>query len=353
MRVAFVGPAQSGKSSLFAAVAGAAGDPTRPDQAHMAVVKVPDERLDWLATLYNPKKFTPAELEFVDLPGFDLTDEVGRTRAKAHWTTMRQSDMLLFVVRAFEDTSVATYRDRVDPTADVGELASEMLFADLEQVTNRIEKLEAAIKRPTPKRDEQIKELALMQRILGALENEEAVASQITNETEAKLVRSFAFLSALPSMVAVNCGEDQLAGATEEAIGGLPALWLSAKIEQELSELDAEEREMFLADLGLTASARDRLVRACYEQANLISFLTVGEDECRAWTIPAGTDAVTAAEEIHSDIARGFIRAETVAYDDLREAGDMKGVKAAGKMRLEGKTYVVQDGDVINFRFNV
>ena len=227
-----------------------------------------------------------------------------------------------------------------------------MLFADLEQVTNRIEKLEAGIKKPTPKRDEQIKELALMQRILEALEKESTVASQITNETEAKLVRSFAFLSALSAMVAVNSGEDQLTGGAE-TVDSLPAMYLSAKIEQEMAELDAEEREMFLADLGLEAAARNRLVRACYKQANLISFLTVGEDECRAWTIPAGTDAVTAADEIHSDIARGFIRAETVAYDDLREAGDMKGVKAAGKMRLEGKNYVVQDGDIINFRFNV
>jgi ribosome-binding ATPase len=355
MRVAFVGPAQSGKSSLFAAVAGSQGpgaDMSRADQSHMAVVKVPDERLDWLAELYKPKKFTPAELEFVDLPGFDLTDDTGRTRAKAHWTTIRQSDMLLYVVRAFEDASVAPYRDRVDPSADVSELRAEMLFADLEQVTNRIEKLEAGIKKPTPKREEQVKELALMQRILEALENESTVASQITNETEAKLVRSFAFLSALPAMVAVNSSEDQLTGGAD-TVDSLPAMYLSAKIEQELAELDADEREMFLADLGLTDAVRDRLVRACYEQANLISFLTVGEDECRAWTIPAGTDAVTAADEIHSDIARGFIRAETVAYDDLREAGDMKGVKAAGKMRLEGKNYIVQDGDIINFRFNV
>jgi GTP-binding protein YchF len=354
MRVAFVGPAQSGKSSLFSAVAGpqSGADAMRPDQAHVAVVKVPDERLDWLAELYNPKKFTPAELEFVDLPGLDLSDEAGRARAKTHWSTIRQSDMLLYVVRAFEDASVAPYRDRVDPVGDVGELRGEMLFADLEQVANRIEKLEGAIKKPTPKRDEQVKELALMQRIHEALENEESVASQITNETEAKLVRSFAFLSALPAMVAVNCGEDQLSGGAE-TVDSLPAMYLSAKIEQEMAELDPEEREMFLTDLGLTEAARDRLVRACYARMDLISFLTVGEDECRAWTIPAGTDAVTAAEEIHSDIARGFIRAETVAYDDLREAGDMKAVKAAGKMRLEGKHYVVQDGDVINFRFNV
>jgi len=256
------------------------------------------------------------------------------------------------VVRAFEDASVAPYRDRVDPVADVGELRGEMLFADLEQVANRIEKLEGAIKKPTPKRDEQVKELALMQKIHEALENEDSVASQITNDTEAKLVRSFAFLSALPAMVAVNCGEDQLPGG-EETVDSLPATYLSAKIEQEIAELDPEERDMFLTDLGLTEAARDRLVRACYERMDLISFLTVGEDECRAWTIPAGTDAVTAADEIHSDIARGFIRAETVAYDDLREAGDMKAVKAAGKMRLEGKNYIVQDGDVINFRFNV
>ncbi len=354
MRVALVGPSQSGKSTLFSAVALAEGaeiDMSRADQPHLATVKVPDDRLIWLSEHYKPKKTTYAELEFLDLPGFDLSDEAGRARAKSHWTAMRQSDMLAFVLRSFEDSSVMAYRDRIDPAADVEELRSEMLFADLDQVTQRVEKLEVSVKKPTPKRDEQMKELDLMRRILEALEGEQPVSKAIKSEGEAKLIRSFAFLSAMPVLAAINCSEDQLSVPVD--LGPIPTMSLSAQIEAEIAQLSPMERQEFLDDLGISASARDRLVRACYEQMDLVSFLTVGEDECRAWTIPAGTDAVTAAEEIHSDIARGFIRAETVAYDELFAAGDMKAAKAAGKVRLEGKQYIVQDGDIINFRFNV
>jgi hypothetical protein len=356
MRVALVGLPQSGKSTLFAAVAEAGGshvDLSRPDQPHLAVVKVPDERVDWLAELYQPKKTTLAELEFVDLPGFDLRDEAGRKAAKMHWSAMRQADMIVMVLRAFEDPSVPAYRNRVDPEADLEELASEMLFADLEQVTNRVEKLEVAVKKPSPRREEQAKELELMVKLKEALENEKPISSVVSGEAEDKQIRSFAFLSQKPTLVVRNVGEDQADQAGEDRMGELPRITLSAKIEQEIAQLDAEERAEFMADLGIGVSARDRLIRACYDRLKLLSFLTCGEDECRAWTIPAGTDAVTAAGEIHSDIARGFIRAETVAFDDLKEAGDMKGAKAAGKIRLEGKTYEIADGDVINFRFNV
>jgi hypothetical protein len=356
MRVALVGPMQSGKTTLFAAVAEGSGsgvDLSRPDQPHLATVKVPDERLDWLAEQFQPKKTTPAELELLDLPGFDLSDEAGRQRGKAHWPKMRQSEMIVYVLRAFQDDSVAAYRGRVDPEADLDELRSEMLFADLEQVGARIEKLQAAIKKPTPKRDEQQRELDLMLRMQEALENETSIRDVIQNDTEHSLIRSFGFLSQKPVLAVVNRGEDQAADDGEATFGSLPSLCLSARIEEEIAQLDAEEQAEFLADLGLTEPAADRFIRACYERMDLISFLTVGEDECRAWTIPAGSSAVEAAGKIHTDIARGFIRAETVSYEDYRAAGDMKGAKAAGKVRLEGKDYVVQDGDIINFRFNV
>jgi GTP-binding protein YchF len=356
MKVALIGPPQSGKTELFAAVAAAQGsnvDLSRPDQPHLAVVKVPDSRLDWLSDLYHPKKYTPAELEFLDLPGLDLSDEVGRSRARALWSAMRQSDMLVFVVRSFPSDAVAPYRNRVDPLSDVGELLAEMIFADLDQVTNRLEKIQASLKKPTAKRDEQLREQALMERLRDALENERPISSAVENEAEDKLLRSFAFLSQKPMLVVVNCGEDQLAEPLDEQYEGLERLKLSAKIEHEIAELEPDERAMFLEDLGIAEPARDRLIRACYSQLDLVSFLTAGEDEVRAWTIAKGTDAVTAAGEIHSDIARGFIRAETVAFDDLQANRDMKGAKAAGKIRLEGKTYVVQDGDIINFRFNV
>lgn len=357
MRVALIGPPQSGKSTLFAAVAQAGGsnvDLSRPDQPHLAVVKVPDERLVWLADHFKPQKFTPAELEFLDLPGFDLSDDAGRKRAKDHWSAMRQSDMLAFVIRAFQDPAVAAYRDRINPTSDLQELLAEMLFADLDQVSSRVEKLEAAVKKPTVKREEQARELDLMNRLKDALENEKPISQALSSDAEGKLLRSFAFLSQKPALAVLNFGEDQLAQAVaQETLDSLPCVGLSAKIEEEIAQLSPEDRKEFMADLGLVDSARDRLIRACYKRCNLVSFLTAGEDECRAWTIPAGTDAVTAAAEIHSDIARGFIRAETVSFDDLKAAGDMKAVKAAGKTRLEGKNYVVQDGDIINFRFNV
>ncbi len=356
MRVAMIGPPLSGKSTLFAAVAEAGGshvDLSRPDQPHLAVVKVPDERLIWLGEQYSPKKITPAELEFLDLPGMDLSSEAGRNRAKAHWADMRQSDMLVFVVRAFESTAVPAHRDRVDAAADVEELLAEMLFADLEQVIARIEKLEVSIRKPTVKQDEQKREMELMQRLRDALEAEKSINDAISNETEAKLIRSFAFLSQKPVLVVSNCSEADAVKEGPQQINAQPCIQLSAEIEEELAELSPEDRGDFLKDLGLQSPARDRLIKACYKAMNLVSFLTVGQDECRAWTVPAGTEAPEAAGHIHTDIARGFIRAETVAYEDLHEAGDMKGAKAAGKVRLEGKHYVVQDGDVINFRFNV
>jgi ribosome-binding ATPase YchF (GTP1/OBG family) len=267
---------------------------------------------------------------------------------------MRQCDMLVYVLRAFEEASVGAYRSRIDPKADLQELLAEMLFADLDQVAARMDKLDAAVKKPTAKRDEQIRELDLMKRLKDALESEKPISQAIAGEAEAKLLRGFGFLSQKPAIAVINCAESQLAAyAASRSFESLPCIALSAGIEAEIAELPPADRLAFLSDLGVDASARDRLIRACYGRMNLVSFLTAGEDECRAWTIPSGTDAVTAAAEIHSDIARGFIRAETVSLADLRAAGDMKGARAAGRIRLEGKTYVVQDGDVINFRFNV
>jgi len=352
VRVALVGPPQSGKSTLFAAVAEAGGshvDLSRPDQPHLAVVKVPDPRVHWLAEQYHVTKEVLAELEFLDVPGFDLSDQAGHARARTHWTALRQCDMMLFVVREFTDESAPPYRGRIDPEADLDELRTEMLFADHDQVDARVEKLRQAVKKPTPKREEQQRELALMERLAETIENEQPISEATATEAEDKIIRSFAFLSRMPSLVVLNCDEDRLG----EGDSSPETMHLSAPIEKEIAELPPEDRPAFLADLGLGAAARDRLIQACYRRLDLVSFLTHGDDECRAWTVPAGTDAVTAAGEIHTDIARGFIRAETVAFDDFREAGDFKTARAAGKVRLEGKSYIVQDGDIIDFRFNV
>ena len=356
MRVALIGPQQSGKSVLFAAIAEAGGshiDVSRPDQDHLAVVKVPEERLDWLSRQHQSKKTTPTELEFLDVPGFDLADEPGRHHAKTHWPAVRQSDMLVLVVREFEDRTVAAYRGRIDPKGDVEELLAEMLFSDLERVTNRIEKLEHALTKPTPERHEQEYELKLMQRLAEALETNKAISSAIGSEADDKLVRSFAFLTQKPALVVLNCNEQAASAPGLDELAGRACLKLSAKIEEELAQLSVEERGEFLDEMGLPAPARDRLIRACYEHLKLIAFFTVCPKESRAWAIPVGTDAITAAGLVHTDIARGFIRAETVAYDDVKAAGSEKDAKAAGKIRLEGKNYIIQDGDIIYFRFNV
>ncbi len=289
MRVALIGPSQSGKSTLFAAVAEAGGssvDIHRPDQPHLAVVKVPDERLDWLTELEESKKTTFAELEFFDVPGFDLSDEAGRNRAKTHWSDIRQSDMLVFVVREFEDPAVASYRGRVDSTADVEELLAEMLFADLDQVINRIAKLEQASRKPTTDREENLRELELMNRLQEALESESRIGDVVATEAEQKKLRSFAFLSQKPTLVVRNCDESQAAEHQAPDIGPLPSIRLSAKIELDLAQMEPDERTEFLEDMSLTASARDVLIRACYQRLNLVSFLTAGPMESRAWTVP-------------------------------------------------------------------
>jgi hypothetical protein len=357
MQVALIGLSQSGKSSLFSAITEGHthSDAGLSHQIDKAIVKVPDHRVDQLTQIYKPKKHTYATIEFLDLPGLSFLEESTRHEARRIVAQARQAAMLVVVVRAFQNDSVACYRDRMDPVKDLEELHSELFFADLEMVVNRIDRLEKQIQKPIKSTDQDKRELALMQRCSEALENMRPLSEVIDNEEEEKIVRSFGFLSLKPMRVVVNTNEDKLADTcpvTAEQAGGEPIL-LSARLEAELAELDESEREEFLKDMHVTEIARDRLIQMCYRTLNLISFLTVGEDEVRAWTISAGCPAVEAAGEIHSDIERGFIRAETVSYDDFMAAGDMKGVKAAGKARLEGKTYLVQDGDIINFRFNV
>jgi hypothetical protein len=358
MRVALVGPPFSGKSTLFAAVAEAGGTQVhldRPDQPHLVVVKVPDGRLFWLEEKYKAKKRTHAEIELLDLPGFDLTSPQSRDRARTHWPSVRQSDMIVLVLRQFESSAVPAYRDRLDIQADLDELWAEMMFADLEQITTRIDKLEGNLKKPVPgkEREELTRELELQQRLSQTLEAEKPLTEAIKSPAEEKLVRAFAFLTLKPLVVVVNCGEGEVPAQPPPKVGPYEAIFLSAKIEEELARLEASERAEFMAELGIAAPAQDRLVRLCYHSMRLVSFLTAGEKEVRAWTIPAGTNAQLAAGAIHTDLQRGFIRAEIVAYEDLVAAGDEKSAKAAGKYRLEGKDYIVKDGDVVLFRFSV
>ncbi|MCK6456290.1 MAG: redox-regulated ATPase YchF [Phycisphaerae bacterium] len=354
MRFALVGPPQSGKSTLFSAITGLAPDPAQSGVERLATVKVPDPRLDLLAVLHKPKKYTEATLEFVDVPGISLSDPHGQAEFRRCMANLRVCDGLVAVVRQFESSGVTAYRNRIDPKADLDELHTELMFADLEQVVNRIERLEKQVAKGGKAVEADKRELALMQRIRECLEKELPVSNALHNDEEGKIALSFGFLTQKPLIVVINVSEGDVARPPAFTHPTATAtLALSAEIEAEIAQLSPDDRPAFLADLGLSEPAKNRLIHACYDAAGLISFLTAGEEEVRAWTIRRGMSALEAAGKIHSDIQRGFIRAETVAYADLKAAGDMRAAKAAGKVRLEGKTYVVQDGDVILFRFNV
>jgi len=356
MRVGLIGPLQSGKTTLFSAITGHAAAPDYSGSEHIATVKVPEPRLDFLAQIYDPKKRTEATIDFVDVPGLSLEGAAQQAEFRRHLPALRQCDALVAVVRDFADETVPAYRGRVNAAADVDELLSELVFADLEGVSNRIEKIEQALKKPIPgKEQEQYrKEQALMQHCKEALEGEKPLSSVIENEEHARIIRSFAFLTQRPLIVVVNVDEARAAEPCKlESASAYAVLSLCAKTEAEIAQLDPADRAVFLEDLGVSEAARDRLIRECYGAAGLIAMLTAGPEEVRSWAVEKGATAVEAAGKIHSDIARGFIRAETVHYDDLRATGDMKAAKAAGKVRLEGKQYVIQDGDVVLFRFNV
>ena len=356
MKAALVGLMQSGKSTILSAISGKAIPAIGVTAIEEAVVPVPDVRLDWLTELYKPKKTVHGTIDCLDVPGFNFADEHGRAAARRLINKIRTVDMLVMVVRGFDDSAVPPYRESVNPVRDLEELKTELLLADLELVAGRIEKLEKQVNRPTKNQGNDKAELVLQKKLQEAIESEKPIRSAIANEAELAMIKSLGFLTLKPIMVAVNIGEGQL----EEKIdfGGLvdesvPVAEICAKLECELSQLDAESRAEFMADLGIKESAINKVVNSCYSAMGLISFLTVGPDEVRAWPIRKGTMAVDAAGKVHSDIKRGFIRAETFGYGDMKELGDEKAIKAAGKARLEGKEYIVQDGDIIDFRFNV
>ncbi len=356
MKTALVGLMQSGKSTILSAVSGK-GIPAMGSTAiEEAIVPVPDERIEWLNEYYKPKKRTYATIDCLDVPGFNFADEHGRAMSRRLMNQIRTAEMLVLVVRAFEDSAVPPYRERVDAAADLGELRTELLLADLELVTTRIEKLEKQVHKPTKSQAHDKAELELQKRLQDAIESERAIITVIGSDAEREMVKSLGFLTQKPAAIAVNVGEDGLGERFDfgDAVDrGVPVVTICAKLEYELAQLDAESRKEFMADLGITESAAGRFVRSCYAAMGLISFLTLVSDELRAWPIRAGTAALDAAGKVHSDIRRGFIRAETMAFEDLRALGDEKAVRAAGKVRLEGKDYVVEDGDIINFRFNV
>jgi len=349
MRIGIVGFPRSGKTTVFnaltglsAEVGGFGGDPSKPN---LGTIKVPDARVDALARIHNPKKTTFAEVVFVDFPG---RGDSATALNRASLVQMRDADALVLVVRDFVDPQAESPPAAV---ADLGRFQAELLLADLEIIEKRLERLR--------KEKGKEKETALLERCREALEDERPLRRLELSEAEERDLSGFGFLSRAPLMVVVNCAEDaagaELAAALGERLAAeqLVGIQLCAQLEMEIASLDEGDRTAFLADLGLVDAARDRFIQAAYGLLDLISFLTAGEDEVRAWPIRRGTTAVRAAGKIHSDIERGFIRAEVVAFDDFIALGTEAKCREAGKLRLEGKEYVMRDGDIVHFRFNV
>jgi GTP-binding protein YchF len=350
VKVGIAGFPRSGKTTVFNALAGqhaAVGGFTEPGKVHLGTIKVPDARVDRLSEIFHPRKTTYAEIVFVDFP--PAGEAMGGNALDAATVTqMRETDALVQVVRAFPDP--VTGADP-DPLRDIDNFKSELLLADLVLIEKRLERL----KKEKGREQEQ----SLLGRCKQMLDAEQALRRLELTTEEAAVIAGFGFLSRRPLMVLLNVSEADVHAemsaplAAVLAAEGVEGLVLSGKIEMEIEALEPEDRQAFLDDLGLRAPARQRFIRAAYALLDHISFLTTGEDEVRAWTIKRGTTAVKAAGKIHSDIERGFIRAEVVHYDDFVHYGSDAKCREAGKLRLEGKDYVVRDGDIIHFRFNV
>ena len=357
MKVGILGLPQVGKSTLFSLLTGAlAPQPGKPDP-RIGIARVPDPRLEALARLFSPKKKTPATIEFVDVPGVAK----GEGASLIDLPALRGADAFLHVVRVFENEAVAHAEGSLDPGRDIEMLELEFMLADLTLVTTRLERLAAAIKKLNKAEDRA--EYELLSRLKTHLESETPLREIDLAADDRKKVKNYSLLSIKPMVIALNMSDadikapDVILGKPKvAAMAKRPNVALcavSATIEAEMAQLPPEDAQAFREDLGLREPGLDRIVRSAYGLLGLISFLTAGEDECRAWTIRRSTRAQNAAGEIHSDIERGFIRAEVVPYEALIAAGSLSACKEKATLRLEGKDYIVQDGDVINFRFNV
>lgn len=337
MRVGLVGFAGSGKSTLFQLLTGATPDPGKVHSGQVGIATLADPRLDFLAAMHKPKKVTAANVEMLDTPGLMPGSHGDNPQRLA---LIREGDALLIVLGAFAGG---------DPAADLAAFRDEILFADLGVVTNRADRLEASVKKARPDRDLQLKELQIVKRVKDTLEKGEPIATLELTEEEKKPMRSFGLLTDKPQVVLVNL--TQGADLPASLLAAAPhALGIDAKLELELAQMEAAEREAFSADLGITEMGRDRIIRNAYDAVGVITFFTAGEPEVRGWNVERGGSAVDAAGKIHTDLAKGFIRAEVTAYDDLARLGTMKEVKAKNLQRLEGKEYVVKDGDIMFFR---
>jgi GTP-binding protein YchF len=361
LKIAITGLANSGKTTIFNALTGLNLETTLyatvNAEPHQGVVKVPDTRVDKLSEIYKPKKSTYATVEYVDYIGLTKGDMEQNRKV---FDLVKDVDAIVHVVRGFEDGSVSHPIDTVNPLRDAETVEMEIIFSDLELVDKRLERMELGSKRGK-KPDESEKKLLL--KCKEVLETEKPLRDVDFSEEEQKAMRHLQFMSLKPEVIVLNVAEQEVnSDTTGKTVSGLQAFFkgrqvtvqsMCGKIEMEIAQLSPEEAKAFLDDLGIQEPALNKLIRVSYDLLGLISFLTFGEDEVRAWTIEKGLIAHQAAGKIHSDIERGFIRAEIVSYDDFIAAGSVHAAREKGKFRLEGKTYEVKDGDMVNFRFNV
>ncbi|MCC7531119.1 MAG: redox-regulated ATPase YchF [Candidatus Melainabacteria bacterium] len=365
MQVGIVGLSVTGKTSVFNAVSGGSAQVGgfSGSEANMAVVPVPDERQSWLSDLYKPKKTTFATVELVDVAGVQAGQAKEGGFSPTMMQNLRQVDALVHVVRAFENPAVPHPEGSIDPFRDAELFELELIIADLGVVEKRLEKIDAEIGRKKgPEKNALEQEKELLSKFKDELTSEKPLRTIELSEDEQKLIRGYTFLSQKPMLIVANIeesdiGKDKIPSLeklqTFADSKGIPVLTFCAKTEMEIAQLDEADRGEFLTALGITESGREKLIKASYQLLKLIAFFTVGDDEVKAWTITRGTPAQEAARKIHSDIARGFIRAEVAPYESIRTLGTWNNAKDKGQVRLEGKEYLVADGDCINFRFAV